>query len=134
MNLYYGLAVIAIDGMAFTDQYREDRLHDPRILDFIPRITASVDAEIETMGAPFRHAARVKVSTRDGRSFEKLILHRRGSPEAPLKPQDIEYKFRHVVRSCIPEARMLRIVDLVRQLEQLENTRELLELVAAPTV
>ena len=86
------------------------------------------------MGAPFRHAARVKVSTRDGRSFEKLILHRRGSPEAPLKPQDIEYKFRHVVRSCIPEARMLRIVDLVRQLEQLENTRELLELVAAPTV
>ena len=92
------------------------------------------DAEIEAMGAPFRHAARVKVSTRDGRSFEKLILHRRGSPEAPLKPQDIEYKFRHVVRSCIPEARMLRIVDLVRQLEQLENTRELLELVAAPTV
>lgn len=133
MNLYYGLAVIALDGMAFTDQYREERLRDPRILDFIGRISATVDAEIEAMGAAFRHAARVKVNTRDGRAFEKLILHRRGSPEAPLQPRDIEYKFRHVVRSCIPEARMSRILDLVRGLECLDNTRELLQLVAAPT-
>lgn len=133
MNLYYGLAVIALDGMAFTDQYREDRLRDPRILDFITRISASVDPQIEAMGAAFRHAARVKLTTRDGRSFEKLILHRRGSPEAPLAPQDIEYKFKHVVRSCIPEQRMSRILDLVRNLENLQSTRELLELVAAPT-
>jgi 2-methylcitrate dehydratase PrpD len=132
MNLYYGLAVIALDGMAFTDQYREERLHDPRIFDFIPRITAKVDTEIEKMGAPFRHAARVKVTTREGRSFEKLNLHRRGSPEAPLAPADIEYKFRHVVRACITEARMSRILDLVRGLEKLDSTRELIELVAAP--
>lgn len=132
MNLYYGLAVIALDGMAFTDQYREDRLRDPRILDFIPRITATVDAEIEKMGAPFRHAARVKVTARDGRSFEKLVLHRRGSPEAPLAPADIEYKFKHVVRSCIPQARLSRIMDLVRGLEKLDNSGDLLQLVAAP--
>jgi len=133
MNLYYGLAVIALDGMAFTDQYREERLRDPRILDFIGRISARVDAEIEAMGAAFRHAARMKVTTRDGRTFEKRVLHRRGSPEAPLQPQDIEYKFRHVVRSCIPEDRMSRILGLVRGLERLDTTRELLQLVAAPT-
>lgn len=132
MNLFYGLAVIALDGMAFTDQYREDRLRDPRILDFIPCISATVDAEIEKMGAPFRHAARVVLVARDGRRFEKLVLHRRGSPEAPLQPADIEYKFKHVVRSCIPEARMLRIMDLVRGLEKLDNSGELLQLVAAP--
>ena len=39
MNLYYGLAVIAFDGVAFIDQYREDRLSDPKIFDFIKRIT-----------------------------------------------------------------------------------------------
>jgi 2-methylcitrate dehydratase PrpD len=131
MNLYYGLAVIAIDGMAFTDQYREGRLRDPRILDFIGRITASVDPEIEKMGAAFRHAARVTVTARDGRAFEKFVLHRRGSPEAPLKPDDIVYKFRHVVRSCIPEKRMTKILDLVMSLERLENTKELIDLVAA---
>jgi 2-methylcitrate dehydratase PrpD len=131
MNLYYGLAVIALDGMAFTDQYREERLRDPRILDFIARISAHVDPEIENMGAAFRHAARLTVTVRDGRRFEKLVLHRRGSPEAPLMPEDIEYKFRHVVRSCIAEKRMVRILDLVRDLDRLDDTRELIELIAA---
>ena len=53
------------DGMAFVDQYREDRLKDPRIFDFIKRVKARVDPEIEGMGAAFRHAARVAITTRD---------------------------------------------------------------------
>src|SRR5581483_6957569 len=66
MNLFYGLAVIALDGMAFTEQYRESRLKDPKILSFIARTGAYVDPEIEKMGAPFRHAARIEVRTREG--------------------------------------------------------------------
>ena len=130
MNLYYGLAVIALDGMAFTEQYREERLHDPRILDFIKRISAYVDPEIEKMGAPFRHAARVKVTTRDGRTFEKMPLDRRGSPEYPLSREDLEYKFRHVVAPCVSKARAARIVEAVRRLETLESTSELIEVCA----
>ena len=132
MNLYYGLAVIGIDGVAFTDQYREDRLRDPRILDFIPRVVATVDVEIEGKGPAARHAARLKLTTRDGRSFGKLIMNRRGSPENPLSPQDIEHKFRHVVRSCIPDARADRIIELVYALETLDKPVELLAAAAAP--
>ena len=47
-------------------------------------------------------AARLKVETRDGKVLSKEILHRRGSPENPLKPGDIEYKFRNVARGCRP--------------------------------
>ncbi|HZN22956.1 MAG TPA: MmgE/PrpD family protein [Burkholderiales bacterium] len=134
MNLYYGMAVIALDGMAFTEQYREERLRDPRVFEFVARVSAYVDPEIEGMGAAFRHAARVKVTTRDGRTAEKLILHRRGSPEDPLKPADIEYKYHHVLRSCIPKERSARILSLVKGLEKAPSTRELIELVAAPTL
>jgi 2-methylcitrate dehydratase PrpD len=132
MNLYYGLAVIALDGVAFTDQYQEGRLRDPKILDFVRRISARVDPEIEKMGAPFRHAARVKVTTRDGRQIEKLVLDRRGSPENPLKPEDIVYKFRHVVRSCFAPQHIERVIELVNDLDKLDSTRELIDLIAAP--
>jgi 2-methylcitrate dehydratase PrpD len=132
MNLYYGLAVTALDGMAFTEQYRESRLKDPKILDFIGRISAYVDPEIETMGAPFRHAARMKVRTSGGRMHEKLLLHRRGSPEHPLKPEDIEYKFRHVVSPCLSKNDADRIVKIVASLERLDDLSELIGLVAAP--
>jgi 2-methylcitrate dehydratase PrpD len=134
MNLFYGLAVIALDGMAFTDQYREARLTDPPILDFIQRTAAYVDPEIERMGAPFRHAARIRVRTRDGRELEKLLLHRRGSPEHPLKPEEIEYKFRHVVSSCIDKSTADRIVQLVATLEQRSDLSELMALIATPVI
>jgi 2-methylcitrate dehydratase PrpD len=132
MNLYYGLAVIAFDGVAFTDQYCEERLDDPKIFDFIKRIKASIDPEIKKMGAAFRHAARMNVTTHDGRSFDKLALHRRGSPENPLKPEEIVYKFRHVVGSCLAADRIERVIALVQALETLDNTNELIQLIAAP--
>ena len=133
MNLYYGLAVIALDGMAFVDQYREDRLRDPRLLDFIKRVRSHVDAGIESMGAAFRHAARVTVKTRDGRTLQREILHRRGSPENPLKPEDIEYKFRHVARSCLSPNRIDQVMRLVSTVEELDSTHELIGILAAPT-
>jgi 2-methylcitrate dehydratase PrpD len=132
MNLYYGLAVIALDGAAFVDQYREDRLRDPRILDFIGRIHASVDPGIEAMGPAFRHAARLKVETRDRRMHTREILHRRGSPENPLKPGDIEYKFRNVARGCLAPARLDRVIDICKTLDRQADTRELIAILAAP--
>jgi 2-methylcitrate dehydratase PrpD len=132
MNLYYGLAVIALDGVAFTEQYQESRLKDPKILDFITRVSAFVDPEIEKMGAKYRHAARVKVTTRDGRTFEKLLLDRRGSPENPLSRADIEHKFRHVVAPCVEKPRAERIVETVAKLDTLETLDALIALIAAP--
>jgi len=129
MNLYYGLAVIALDGVAFTEQYRESRLHDPKIFDFIKRITACVDPEIERMGAPFRHAARVKLGAKGGRVFEKMLLHRRGSPENALKPADIEYKFRHVVSACLAKSDIDKVMKIVASLERMENTAALTEII-----
>ncbi|MBT2300759.1 MmgE/PrpD family protein [Variovorax paradoxus] len=132
MNLFYGIAVIAYDGVAFVAQYGEDRLAEPRLLDFIGRVHAHVDDEIESMGAAFRHAARVQVTTRDGRSFSHEILNRRGSPENPMTPADVEYKFRNVVASCLSPAHIDRVIALVDRLEQLDDTGELIALLAAP--
>ena len=130
MNLYYGLSVIALDGMAFVDQYREDRLTDPRILDFIKRIRAVVDKRIDSMGPAVRHGSRVKVKARDGRAFEREILYRRGASEDPLKPAEIEYKFKNVVRSILSQERIDRVMKLVSGIDKADSTRELIEILA----
>ena len=132
MNLFYGMSVIAYDGVAFTSQYRESRLEDPKILAFIAKQAAYVDPEIEAMGKDFRHACRVKVTTKDGRSFEKLELYRRGSPEKPLSPAEIVDKFHNVVAPCMARADAQRIVDLVERLETMADLKPLIEAVSAP--
>jgi 2-methylcitrate dehydratase PrpD len=133
MNLYYGLAMIALDGTAFVEQYREERLRDPRVLALIPRIKARIDPEIEAMGAQFRHAARVRVTTRDGRTFHAELLNRRGSAENPLQPADIEHKFREVARACLSPQHIDRVVALARGMDAQASLDELVAIVAAPT-
>jgi len=131
MNLYFGLALIAIDGDAFVEQYREDRLRDPGVLDFIKRISARVDPEIEAMGPAFRHAARVTVKTRDGRTLSAEMLNRRGSAENPLTPGDIEHKFREVVRSCLTPENTDRVIAIVQRLEKQDSVDDLIQIMGA---
>jgi 2-methylcitrate dehydratase PrpD len=132
MNLYYGLAMIALEGQAFTEQFLPHRLAEPRTLDFVRRIRAYVDPEIEAMGKDFRHASRIKVKTRDGRAFEKVTLHRRGSPENPLAPAEIVEKFFAVVSPCMERSRAEKIVAVVDRLETLDRLDDLIALATAP--
>ena len=131
MNLYYGMAMVALDGTAFVDQYREERLSDPEVLALIPRISARIDPEIEAMGAAYRHGSRVTVTTREGRIFKVEILNRRGSAENPLAPEDIDYKFRQVVKSCLDPDRVERVIELVRSVDRLADVGELIAIMAA---
>ena len=102
MNLYYGLAVIALDGVAFTEQYREERLdgsaharlHRPH-----QRVRRSRDRGDGRRRSATRRAC--KVTTRDGRELREASAPPPRQPENPLKPEEIEYKFRHVVSPCL---------------------------------
>lgn len=131
MNLFFGLAAIAVDGNAFVDQYREDRLRDPRILDFIGRIEAVADKEIDAMGALFRHASRVTVTTRDGRKHSMEMLHRLGSPENPLKPAEVQQKFRTLTRQCLSEKQADEVIGITQSLDKLDDLGRLTSVLAA---
>src|SRR3546814_19297773 len=132
MNLSDGVAVCAHDGGAFVDQYDEQRLADPALLDLIRRTQAYEDAEIEAMGSAFRHAATVAVTTRDGRELSHRILNRRGRPENPISAAHVEYKFRNVARSCLPAGQLNRLGELSRRLDKLPILAELISLATPP--
>ena len=134
MNLFFGLAAIAIDGDAFVEQYRENRLRDPKILDFIKRIEASAEKEIDDMGALFRHAARLTVHTKDGRKIFKEVLHRLGSPENPASEDEVYRKFGILTRQCLSDAQRNELIALVRDLDKLEDLGKLTAILAAARV
>jgi aconitate decarboxylase len=132
MNMYYGLSVMALRKDVSAADYSEAEIADSRILSFIRRIRIEEDAELESRGAAFRHAARLRVLTADGRTFTREVLHRRGSPENPVKPSDIARKFSaNVDRLLTPDARD-RMIELCASLEKLPNVAGINEVVAAP--
>lgn len=131
MNLFYGLAVTALKGRITTADLTEDRLADPEILDFITRIVARDDAAIEAMGAHFRHACRMTVTTRAGETHFHEELARRGSPENPVSVEEVREKFRGNVAGLISDAEAGRIIALVDGFETMTDVVPLLAMLGA---
>lgn len=133
MNIFFGLAAIAVDGDAFIHQYREDRLRDPRLLDMISRTKCVIDPELDAMGPLFRHAARVHVRTRDGRNLSKEMLHRLGSPENPLTAQQVYDKFRTLAGHCLPADKVDAVMSMVKDLDKLDDVSKLTAMLGSAT-
>ena len=132
MNMFQGLATMALRGDVSVDDYDEARIADLAVLDFIGRISISEDSELERMGTAYRHAARVKVITRDGRSFGHEIPNRRGSPENEVSRADVEHKFLLTVGGRRGAPQRGRIEQLVAGFGTLPGMGELTKLLSRP--
>ena len=131
MNLYYGLAMIALDGEAFTAQFTEDRIKAPEVLKFIDRIDAEVDSAIEAEGPGARHMARITVVTTDGRTLSHTERNRRGSPENPVSAADLDRKYDALAIPVLGEAKAAKVKDFVAGLDTVEDIRPLMNLLTA---
>lgn len=121
MNLYFGLAVMALDGDAGADQFTEGRLNDPAILDLIARIEARVDEAIDAAGPDARHAGRIAVETRGGDRVERFVDRRLGSPQKPLAEERIRAKFRANAKTVLSDAAVRELETLLARLEDLDD-------------
>jgi aconitate decarboxylase len=131
MNMYYGLSVMALRKDVTAADYREAEIANPQIMSFISRIRIEEDAELESRGAAFRHAARLRVRTVDGRSFTREVLHRRGSPENPVKRPDVERKFSSNVDGLLKARARTRFIELCSSIEKLPTVTDINEIMAA---
>lgn len=125
MNLFYGLSVLALRGSLTVDDYDEDHIGDPTVMDFMQRIHPFEDERIESRGAAFRHAATVRVLTRSGAALSHEVWNRRGSPENPVARHDVEAKFFANVARRVAEGTARRIADRVNRLDTLASVGEL---------
>jgi aconitate decarboxylase len=131
MNLFYGLAVIALHRDASVRQYDQERLADPALQEFVTRISAFEDSGLQAMGASFRHACRLTLTTRDGRNFSHERLARRGSPEDPVEEAEIVRKFHANVSAILSGAAANGLREFVMGLDKLDNTSPLTALLRA---
>lgn len=125
MNLFYGLSVLALRGRLTVDDYDDDHIGDPTVLDFMRRIHPFEDERIESRGAAFRHAATMRIVTRSGACMSHDVWNRRGSPENPVARHEVEAKFFSSVAGRVADDTARRIAHLVHRLDTLASADEL---------
>jgi 2-methylcitrate dehydratase PrpD len=129
MNGCYAAAVALIDGDAFIDQYKEDRLADPRILMLLPRIEIIHDPDLDHGGAAMRHAVRIQAVLKDARIQSTSIEQRRGSVEHPLSATEITRKFRRLAGTSRSQAEIDELIETISALETQPDLHRLVQLI-----
>jgi 2-methylcitrate dehydratase PrpD len=131
LNIFYALAAMAIYRDANVEQFQEERLCDPRILGFIPRIRVEPDPRYDDMGNAFRYAVNVTVQTRAGVSFALESLHRPGARENPVSETRLRAKFALLAGFALPPDRVKSVINAVDRLHEVDDVRRIAELVTA---
>jgi 2-methylcitrate dehydratase PrpD len=100
---------------AFKPEYLDDR--DTRAL--MERITVVEDPQL-TAAFPGQRAARVTITTEDGRQHEHFAPYRKGDPEAPLSDADLNDKFDELAGPVLGAQRTRDLRAAVWKLETLQ--------------
>lgn len=118
MNLPYTGAVTLLEGNAFIDQYTDDKLVDPTIIDLANRFEVYVDPELDAREKHQMRAVRVTVTMKDGSEHFHEQTYRSGHWRNPMSDEVLKEKFRDLAgRVLLPAA----VVEIERIIDNLEN-------------
>ena len=120
----HGAAVGFVDGAAFPEQYTDARTADPVIASLRSKVQAQVSPDFE------QDAARLTLTTMDGRTFVHDIEHASGSPDNPMSDERLDAKFAALTAGPLGEARSRRLLAALRGIDDAENVGEVAALLS----
>jgi 2-methylcitrate dehydratase len=124
-SLPYIAARSMFDGGLDNDSYAPEKLHDPRILAFMRKITVKEDPAFatRTLNVP---PTRLTATLDDGRRMIRLVDSMPGFPGQPMSRADVERKFRSNVAKRWPQQRTDEILQALWMLDRMDNLPSLL--------
>jgi 2-methylcitrate dehydratase PrpD len=129
MSLQYIVAVTLLEGKTLLDQFTEEKISDPKILEFAKRVEIVLDPEIEKV-YPERFANRIEIILRSGMRYSTRVDFPKGSSENPLSFEEVVEKVRSMTSQVITRDRMDEVNEKVERVEKLDDIRELTRLLA----
>jgi 2-methylcitrate dehydratase PrpD len=94
------------------------------------RVEVIADPEITARGAQHRHAVRVELALKDGRTFRREEEAPRGSEQRFASSAEVVGKFEKLAASALPARRIGELRDAVLKLEELGDAAQLARLLA----
>jgi len=126
MNLPYTAAVTLLEGNAFVDQYADEKLRDPVILDLADRVEVYVDPELDAGGPHEMRAVRAEVTMRSGEVHREDVTYRSGHWKNPLSEDVLKGKFRDLAGRVLVGDAVTEVERIIDNLENEEAPAELL--------
>lgn len=124
-SLPYCIAAAIIWGKVTPEEFKQDRIDDPRIQQHIHKLKVRANAEFESL-FPAKQPNHVTIRTTDGRVFERRVDFPKGDPRDPMTLEEIETKFHALASPIVSEKRRQEIKSAIERLDELENVGDLM--------
>jgi 2-methylcitrate dehydratase PrpD len=116
-SLPFSLATALAHGGATLDAFRDEARADPGIVELAAKIRIDEDPALTAM-MPGLRPARVRLTLKDGRTFEAMATTNKGDTEDPYGADDIIAKFHEVVTPVLGREKAVRIAAACLDLER----------------
>jgi 2-methylcitrate dehydratase PrpD len=123
-SIPWGVASAIVGRHVGLDDFTDSAIRNREVLDLTQKMRVEVD---NTLHKPGPEPTRVKVITRDGKTFAKMVENPLGSLDRPMSFEDCARKFSDCAKG-LGAGRIDKIIQVVGQLERLEDIREIIRL------
>lgn len=125
MNMQYVIAVTALEGSIFIDQFTEEKIKDPKIIEFSGKVEVIPDPDLDKLGPEFRHAIIAEVITKDGKIFNERVDTAKGSHKKPMTTNEVIEKYKILAGKVLSQNYVAKLHDLILNVEKLTDIRKL---------
>ena len=124
-------AAAIVDRSLGTDQFRDERIHDPEILALAQKVEVQSDPDIDAV-YPHMTPTRVEITLRGGRVVSNQVDTPKGDPRAPISERELLDKFRDLAGMALEEEVVRRVEAAILDLESHVELAPLFQLVRGP--
>jgi 2-methylcitrate dehydratase PrpD len=124
-SMEFCMAILLVDGKADQTKFTDAVVNRPDVQEMIGRVRFYTDPEAERAGYD-KMTTILKITLKDGRLITGRADFSKGSPTNPMSFEEVAEKFQGCAAfASWPKAKTARVIELVRNLENVSDVRTL---------
>jgi 2-methylcitrate dehydratase PrpD len=128
-SLQFGLSSILLEGRAGLREYTDEFVNSPKVQETMRRVRTINDPEIARMGTD-KMRSLVEVELTDGRVVSRVAEDARGTPEKPLREEDVYGKFMDCSSFVLGEEESRTVYEEIKRIIDYPDINEFTNLFA----
>jgi 2-methylcitrate dehydratase len=122
---YYLTAIAILDRKVGPGQYTPKKLNDPRVRELIDKVKIEADPDLDRFG----RAGISEIRTKQGATYNVRVEYPRGDPRNPMPDRELEQKFSDMAQKFMTKKQIIKAIDAIYRMDQLNDMGKLVRTV-----
>ncbi len=125
-SLPYVVSAAILDRQITPLQFTQEKIHDPKLRELLPKITVVADPELEKI-FPEKKPSIIEITTTDGNMVSTQVDYPKGDPRNTMTDEELEEKFDALTQEPYPEAQRAKVKEMIWKFDEAKDIKSLLE-------